>query len=55
MRKKQKKVCRILIYFEHFLNFVSAVRGCVSVSVFALLLDVPVANVRSAVGLRILH
>ena len=35
MSEKHKKVCKTLNYLEHFLVFVSAVNGCVSISVFA--------------------
>ena len=40
MSEKHKNVCRVLNYFEHFLAFVSAVSGCVSVSAFASLVGV---------------
>ena len=44
----------VLNYFEHFLVFVSAVSGCVSISAFASLVGVPKAIiVSSAVGLKI--
>ena len=53
MSGKHKKVCKALNYFEHFLVFVSAVGNCVSVFVFASLLDVPASIAISAVGLKI--
>ena len=53
MSKKHKKKIRSLNYFEHFILFVSAVIGCFSISAFASLVDVPVGNANSAVGLTI--
>ena len=40
MTKKYKKVCRILNYIEHLFLLTSTVSGCVSISVFASLLDI---------------
>ena len=48
-----EKVWRSLNYFEHFLVFVSAVSGCVSISEFVSLIGVPVGIIGSAIGLRI--
>ena len=42
MSEKHKKMCNVFNYFEHFLDFISAVGGCVSVSAFASLIGVPV-------------
>ena len=53
MSEKHKKVCRALNYFEHFLIFISAVSGCVSVSAFSSLVGVPVNVTSSAIGLTI--
>ena len=53
MNKKHKKVCRDLNCFEHFLDFISVVSGCVSISAFAAFVGVPVCIGRSAVGLKI--
>ena len=53
MSGNHKKVCRALNYFEYFLVFVSAVSGCVSITVFASLAGVPVGIANSAVGLKI--
>ena len=50
MSEKHKKACSALNSFEHFLIFISAVSGCVSVS--ASLLGVPVGITSSAVGIR---
>ena len=44
---------RILNYYEHFLIFISAVSGCVSISVFTSLVGVPVGIASSAVGINI--
>ena len=43
MRRKDKKACRALNYFENFV-FVSAISGCssTSISTFASLVSVPV-------------
>ena len=53
MSEKHKKACRTLNYCEHFLIFISAVSGCVSISTFALLVGVPVGIASSAVRLKI--
>ena len=50
--KKHKKVCRALNYFEHYLIFISAVSGCVLISTFASLVDIPIGIKISAVGLK---
>ena len=38
----EKQVCKALNYFKHFLIFISAVTGFISVFPFALLVGVPV-------------
>ena len=48
--EKHKKVCMFLSYFEHFLVFVSAVSGCVSISAFHSLVGVTVRIAKSVVG-----
>ena len=53
MCENLKNVCRVLNYFDYFLVFVSAISGCVSISVFVLLINVPVGNASSVVGLKI--
>ena len=53
MRKRHKKTCRALNYFENVLLFTSAVTGCVSISAFASLVGVLVGITSSAVGLKI--
>ena len=40
-------------YFEHFLGFVSAIRGYVSISTFTALVGVFVGTASSAVALKI--
>ena len=49
----QKKVCMTLNYIEHFLTLVFAVTGCMSLSVFASLVDISMGIVRSTKGLSI--
>ena len=46
MSRKHKKVCTTLNYIEHFLILASTITGCISISAFASLLDIP------AVGLK---
>ena len=52
MSRKHKKVCRALNYFEHFLVFVSAISGFVSISAFASLFAVFTGISISVVGLE---
>ena len=40
-------------FHEHFLVFVSAVKGCVSIYVFTSLVDIAVSIGSSALGLKI--
>ena len=42
MSRKHKKACTTLNYIEHFLIFVSKITGCISISVFAYLLGIPI-------------
>ena len=51
--KKHKNVCMILNYIEHLLILASVVTGCVSISDFASLVDIPISNESSTVGLQI--
>ena len=53
MSEKHRKLCKALNYFEHFLNFISAVSGCVSIFAFASLVGVPIGIASSSVGLKI--
>ena len=51
--RKIKNVCTTLNYIEYFLISVSAVYGCISSSVFAPFLGIPVGIRTSAIGLKI--
>ena len=53
MREKHKNMLRCLNYFEHFLIFISAVSGCVSIFAFASLVGIPVGITSSEAGLKI--
>ena len=53
MSKKQGKVCRTLIYNEHFLISSSTIVGCVSISAFASLVGITKGITSSAIGLKI--
>ena len=53
MSEKYKKTCKYLNYVEHLIILVSTVTGCVSISLFALLVVIPVRNTSSAVGIKI--
>ena len=51
--RKYKKVCTTLNYVEHFLNFASTIAGCISISAFASLIDIPIRITSSAIGSKI--
>ena len=53
MSEKYKKTCKHLNYVEHLLVLVSAGTSCLSISVFASLVDVPVGITSSAIGIKI--
>ena len=53
MRTNHKKVSTALNYIEHLLILAPAVTGCVSISVFASLIGIPINVVSSAAGLKI--
>ena len=53
MSNKHKRFCTTLHYIEHFLILASAVTGCISVSVFASLLCIPIGITSSEVGLKL--
>ena len=53
MNKKNRKVCKGLNYIEESLILVSAVTGCVSISVFASLTGIPIDMTSSGLGLNI--
>ena len=49
--KKEKEVCKILIYNELLLILVSNITGCVSISAFAFLVGTTVSIASSSVRL----
>ena len=53
MSKKHKKYCTTLNYIEHFLILASIITGCVSISDFASLADIPLEITSSAIELKI--
>ena len=53
MSKNHKKVYRVSNYVEHFLIIISTVTGCVSISVFASVVGIPIGIMSSAIGLKI--
>ena len=42
MSKKHKKVCRVLNYIDPLLIGISTTTGCVSISAFTSLVDIPI-------------
>ena len=52
MSKKHKKVCRVLNYIDHLLIVTSTTTGCVSISVFASLVGIPIGITGSAIRLK---
>ena len=53
MSKNHKKICATLDYTEHFLILSSIITGCISISAFASLLNIPVGITSSAIALKI--
>ena len=53
MSKKHKKLCTTLNYITHFLILASTITGCISISAFTFLIDIPVGITSSAIGLKI--
>ena len=53
MSEKQQRTCKYLNYVEQLVILASKVTGCVSISVFASLVCVPVGNASSAVEMNI--
>ena len=53
MSEKYKKTCKYLNYVKQLVILVSTVAGCVSVSVFASLVPLPVFITSSAVAVKI--
>ena len=52
IRKKHKKVCKVINYFQNFIIIISGVNGCVSISAFASLVGIPIGITSSAVGIK---
>ena len=52
MSEKYKKTCKYLNYVENLLILASTVTGCISISVFASLICVPVGITSSAEGIN---
>ena len=53
MSKKHNKVCTTVNYIEHLLILGSTITGCVSISVFASLVGIPLGITSSAIGLKV--
>ena len=53
MSKRDQNVYTTLNYTEHFLILASANSGCVAISAFASLVDIPIVIMSSAIGLKI--
>ena len=53
MSKNHKKFCTILNYIEHILILASTTTGCISISDFASLIDIPIGVTSSAIALKI--
>ena len=53
MSRKHKKVYTALIYIEHFLILDSTMTGCISISVFASLLGIPIGITSSTIRSKI--
>ena len=51
--RNHKKVCTTLNYIEHIFILASTITGCVSISAFASLIDIPIGVTSSAIGLNI--
>ena len=52
-RKLEFRVCKTLNYTEHLFSLASKITGCISISAFASLLDIPLGITNSAIGLKI--
>ena len=53
MSRKHKKICTTLNYIKDFLILASTITGCISISVFASMLGIPIGITSSAAGLQI--
>ena len=51
--KKHKKVCIVLNYIDCFLIVTFKITGCVPISAFASLVDIPIGITSSTIGLKI--
>ena len=51
--KKHKKVCKTLIYIEHFLILTSTIARCNSIPAFASAFGIPIGITSSAIRLKI--
>ena len=53
INKNRRKVCAVFNYIDQLLVLVSTVTGCVFISAFASLVNIPAGTACSAVGLKI--
>ena len=53
MNKNHKKICTTLNYTEQFLILASTITGCVSISAFISVIDIPIKITSSPIGLKI--
>ena len=53
LSSKHKKVCRVLNYIEHSLILISTITGCVSISAFASLVEIPKGISSSTIELKV--
>ena len=53
MSKKHKQVCRVLNYTEHLLIIIFTTAGCISISAFTSLVEIPIGISSFARGLKI--
>ena len=53
MSRKNKKVCTIPNYIEHYLILASAITECISISGFSSFLGIPIGITSSAIGLKV--
>ena len=51
--RKHKKVCTTESYIEHLLILASIITGCIAISAFASLIDIPIRITSSALGLKL--
>ena len=53
MSIKHKKICTTLNYIEYFLIVAFTITGCISISSFASLVDIPIGITSSAIELKV--